>query len=109
MSAVMRYQKLQRKVIALETAGQAGCDEHRRAKSAMQEVLPLMSDVEKTGLGLLEPEGGKIAESVGVDVNMPIVEAKKPRARKPKEAKDEAITDAASVNEAANDPASASN
>ena len=117
MSAVMRYQKLQRKVIALEAAGLAGCEEHRLARATMLEVIPHMSEFEKGGLGLLgstEQGEAKIAESQaipGVDADMPkIAESKKARGGKKAKEAGEQVTASATVSDketAADDPATA--
>lgn len=90
MSALVRYQRLQRKALGYEAAGLVDDPEYQRIKDALAETAPHLSDAEKAAVGLGE---AKVAESVGVDVNAPkVVDGKKSKAKKDQEAAPETVS-----------------
>ena len=82
MSAIVRYQKLQRKALGYEAAGLTSDPEYQRIKDALAETAPYLTDAEKAAVGLGET---KVAESVDAGAAK-VAEGKKPKAKKDKEA-----------------------
>ena len=82
MSAIVRYQKLQRKALGYEAAGLTSDPEYQRVKNALAETGPYLTDAEKATVGLGET---KVAESVDAG-EAKVAEDRKPKAKKDKEA-----------------------